>query len=230
MNRFVSKGAVQGEAEIVDPNADNSAPAPDVYVPPDNRTLYERLQTNKLKKEEEFAEKTRLANLIKKLDPDEIEFLSAQHDAKRAQQKAADSEVKAELAQFRRAAEQNNAANEDGVNEDVRAEEERTREKARAMASFSASLKKRTKPTPREDGIALLVAGCGPSKKKRVDTDEGTGEAGSKRTKAEPLVASKPSSEKDLKPASSSTVIVPKPALGLVSGYGSDDEDEDKED
>ncbi|KAJ6220462.1 hypothetical protein RDWZM_006274 [Blomia tropicalis] len=43
----------------------------------DPRTLYQRLQEQKMKKQEEFEESKKLKNLIKGLDNDEIEFLHA---------------------------------------------------------------------------------------------------------------------------------------------------------
>jgi hypothetical protein len=73
-SRFVKKAVVVGEQleekPIDNPNGSSSDSSsiskPDQEYDP--RTLYERLQANKLKKEEEFAEKTKLGNLIKKLD------------------------------------------------------------------------------------------------------------------------------------------------------------------
>lgn len=45
-------------------------------MPYDHRTLYERLQEQKLKKQEAYDESHKLKNLIKGLDNDEIEFLN----------------------------------------------------------------------------------------------------------------------------------------------------------
>ena len=74
LNRFVSKSFVTGDDNTETPLASSSSSSDTtgsskVDIPYDGRTLYERLQENKLKKEEEFANATKLSNLIKKLDP-----------------------------------------------------------------------------------------------------------------------------------------------------------------
>lgn len=53
---------------------ENISEAPE--IPYDPRTLYERLQEQKMKKQEAYDESHKLKNLIKGLDNDEIEFLN----------------------------------------------------------------------------------------------------------------------------------------------------------
>ncbi|KAJ3398529.1 hypothetical protein HDV05_002441, partial [Chytridiales sp. JEL 0842] len=70
----------------------------------DPRTLYERLEANRLKKEEEFAEKTKLGNLIKKLDEDEVAFLANQELDKLKHRADEQREIRESLELFRKAA------------------------------------------------------------------------------------------------------------------------------
>ncbi|KAI8919701.1 N-terminal domain of NEFA-interacting nuclear protein NIP30-domain-containing protein [Entophlyctis helioformis] len=56
-------------------------------APYDPRPLYERLAEKKRIEEEEHAEKLRLSNQIKRLDPDELEFLASTESAKAEMQR-----------------------------------------------------------------------------------------------------------------------------------------------
>ncbi|KAI8833305.1 N-terminal domain of NEFA-interacting nuclear protein NIP30-domain-containing protein [Chytriomyces cf. hyalinus JEL632] len=223
MNRFVSKGAVQGEQELVDPNnPDTAIPAPDVYVPQDNRTLYERLQTNKLKKEEEFADKTRLANLIKKLDPDEIDFLSDQQRLKRETQAEHSRAVKSELEKFR------NQDDQGASDAALKAEEAALAERAKSIAAFSASFSsqpaKKKKVVRGLDGVVV-------TSRKRSDGDRKVSESDAVESKDDAKKGDAPTVKKvkvdDINPAKNPAAPKKSTAtpLGLVSGYGSDDSD-----
>ncbi|KAI9352072.1 N-terminal domain of NEFA-interacting nuclear protein NIP30-domain-containing protein [Obelidium mucronatum] len=167
MNRFVSKGTVVGEQEVVDPAQDQSAVPDAPYVPPDNRTLYEKLQSNKLKKEEEFAEKTKLANLIKKLDADEIEFLHAQHAGKRAALLERDAGVAAQLAAFRATARE--LADDAAADADAAAAAARRNAAAFAFSASAAARKPRKPAAAPGGGGGLAVV----AKRKRGDDKEG---------------------------------------------------------
>ncbi|KAG0281031.1 hypothetical protein BGZ95_007231 [Linnemannia exigua] len=70
-------------------------------VPYDPRTLYERLQEQKQKKSDAFAEATKFGNLIHKIDNDEFDFLSSLEDDE-AKKKREQAEQEAEaLKNFR---------------------------------------------------------------------------------------------------------------------------------
>ncbi|CAG8527586.1 13420_t:CDS:2 [Cetraspora pellucida] len=70
----------------------------------DPRTLYEKLQEQKMKKEEAFQEMTRFSNLIHRLDEDEIDFLATLEHEQRGKEMEKMKKVEQELEEFRRAA------------------------------------------------------------------------------------------------------------------------------
>ncbi|RIA94706.1 N-terminal domain of NEFA-interacting nuclear protein NIP30-domain-containing protein [Glomus cerebriforme] len=70
----------------------------------DPRTLYERLQEQKVKKEEAFQEMTRFSNLIHRLDEDEIEFLATLESEERVKDLEKTKRDEEEIEKFRRAA------------------------------------------------------------------------------------------------------------------------------
>ncbi|KAG0370485.1 hypothetical protein BGZ54_006137 [Gamsiella multidivaricata] len=74
-------------------NKENPPPLkePETYDP---RTLYERLQEQKQKKDDAFAEATKLGNLIHRLDNDEFDFLTnlEQEEAKKKRELAEQEE------------------------------------------------------------------------------------------------------------------------------------------
>ncbi|GBB97084.1 hypothetical protein RclHR1_02910012 [Rhizophagus clarus] len=70
----------------------------------DPRTLYERLQEQKIKKEEAFQEMTRFSNLIHRLDEDEIEFLATLESEERVKELEKMKRDEEEVEKFRRAA------------------------------------------------------------------------------------------------------------------------------
>ncbi|KAG0305789.1 hypothetical protein BGZ97_000979 [Linnemannia gamsii] len=75
--------------------ANNENPPPiQEEVPYDPRTLYERLQEQKQKKSDAFAEATKFGNLIHKIDNDEFDFLSSLEDeeAKKKREQAEQEE------------------------------------------------------------------------------------------------------------------------------------------
>nr|CAG8581351.1 5185_t:CDS:2 [Entrophospora candida] len=68
----------------------------------DPRTLYERLQEQKMKKEEAFQEMTRFSNLVHRLDEDEIEFLAMLDNEEKIKELDKSKKVEKELEEFRR--------------------------------------------------------------------------------------------------------------------------------
>ncbi|CAG8663644.1 7367_t:CDS:2 [Dentiscutata erythropus] len=77
---------------------------PEIEEEYDPRTLYEKLQEQKMKKEEAFQEMTRFSNLIHRLDEDEIDFLATLEHEQRGKEKEKMKKVEQELEEFRRAA------------------------------------------------------------------------------------------------------------------------------
>ncbi|CAG8468329.1 1469_t:CDS:2 [Paraglomus occultum] len=93
----------QEEWKIVMEKTGKEAPKEEeeVYDP---RTLYERLQEQKMKKEEALQEMTRFSNLIHRLDEDEIEFLATLESQERKNEKVKLKKEEELLEEFRRAA------------------------------------------------------------------------------------------------------------------------------
>ncbi|RKP10916.1 N-terminal domain of NEFA-interacting nuclear protein NIP30-domain-containing protein [Thamnocephalis sphaerospora] len=87
-------------------NAD-AGPPPEEEVPYDPRSLYEKLQEQKQKKEDAFQEATRL---VHRLDDDEIDFLEALHSEEATQERTKRAEENVALDAFRRAQAEVNVA------------------------------------------------------------------------------------------------------------------------
>ncbi|CAL8100709.1 unnamed protein product [Orchesella dallaii] len=68
---------------------------------PDNRSLFDRLQEQKMKKQEEFEESHKLKNLVKGLDDDEADFLEYVDKAKMDLERKKRMEELKELNEFR---------------------------------------------------------------------------------------------------------------------------------
>ncbi|KAJ3385655.1 hypothetical protein HDU84_002094 [Entophlyctis sp. JEL0112] len=232
-SRFESKGAVFGETEIATSasSASSSSPASAaVHQPPaDNRTLYERLAANRLQKEEEFVEKTRLANLIKKLDPDEIDFLQSQRDAKRKMQQELDKQVRDELDVFRKATSHQQLPSSFSVTDQDEQQQQQQQQSSKTaiVAGFSLSLSAKTKKKPAAAASQAPVVVATPStssgqEKASPDTQNKANAASSAATAANRKKKPPESSREAPQP--------PKPALsaiGALSGYASSGEDED---
>ncbi|KAL0277608.1 UNVERIFIED_CONTAM: hypothetical protein PYX00_004841 [Menopon gallinae] len=70
--------------------------------PYDHRSLYERLEEQKLKKQQEYEEAHKLKNMVKGLDDDEIEFLDLVDQKKLEVEQLKEMEEKQELLDFRK--------------------------------------------------------------------------------------------------------------------------------
>ncbi|KAF9331288.1 hypothetical protein BGZ91_012177 [Linnemannia elongata] len=82
--------------------ANNENPPPiQEEVPYDPRTLYERLQEQKQKKSDAFAEATKFGNLIHKIDNDEFDFLSSLEDEEAKKKREQAEQEAEELKNFR---------------------------------------------------------------------------------------------------------------------------------
>ncbi|CAG8585226.1 9065_t:CDS:2 [Ambispora gerdemannii] len=110
-NKFVSEEEIQEARERRkaewkrvleeggEKSTDETATREEEYDP---RTLYERLQEQKMKKEEMFQEMTRFSNLIHRLDEDEIDFLAALETEERNKELNKLQKEEEELKEFRR--------------------------------------------------------------------------------------------------------------------------------
>ncbi|KAJ6151632.1 hypothetical protein N7470_007229 [Penicillium chermesinum] len=114
----------------------------------DGKSLYEVLQQNKLAKQEQFEEKTRLKNQFRALDDDEVEFLDSVLESTRAQEAALKRETADQLEEFRKQREEAEKAQLGPTSSDVTpAEEEEwtipARKKRRGRKDLLLSGKKR---------------------------------------------------------------------------------------
>ncbi|KAJ3041476.1 hypothetical protein HDV00_009272 [Rhizophlyctis rosea] len=97
-NKFITEAAV-AEART-EREKEGRKDVEEVYDP---RPLYERLAEKKRIEEEEFAERMKFSNMVKRLDDEEYEFLAAYDDEEeKKRQEIARSDAK-ELEQFRKA-------------------------------------------------------------------------------------------------------------------------------
>ncbi|KAF9112641.1 hypothetical protein BGX27_003029 [Mortierella sp. AM989] len=95
-----AKKARQEEWKKAHDNKENPPPLQE-EVPYDPRTLYERLQEQKQKKDDAFAEATKFGNLIHRIDNDEFDFLNTlENDEAKKKRELAEQEEE-ELKRFR---------------------------------------------------------------------------------------------------------------------------------
>jgi hypothetical protein len=80
--------------------AEDPVAAPE-EAPPDHRSLFEKLQEQKMRKQEEFEESHKLKNLVKGLDDDEADFLELVDKTKMDLEKKKKMEEVMELNDFR---------------------------------------------------------------------------------------------------------------------------------
>ncbi|CAO3614171.1 unnamed protein product [Cunninghamella echinulata] len=71
----------------------------------DPRTLYERLQEQKAKKEDEFREATQFSNLVKRVDPEEAEYYKTLSDTQKQLEEETKTKDLLALENYRRAVE-----------------------------------------------------------------------------------------------------------------------------
>ncbi|KAF9438806.1 hypothetical protein BGZ76_004405 [Entomortierella beljakovae] len=81
-------------------NKENPPPVQE-EEPYDPRTLYERLQEQKQKKDDAFAEATKFGNLIHRIDNDEFDFLNGLEDEEAKKKKEVAEQEEEELKRFR---------------------------------------------------------------------------------------------------------------------------------
>ncbi|KAG0057065.1 hypothetical protein BGZ83_001914 [Gryganskiella cystojenkinii] len=95
-----AKRAREEEWKKVYENKENPPPVPEeeVYDP---RTLYERLQEQKQKKDDAHAEATKFGNLIHRIDNDEFDFLNTLEHEEAKKKKDLEEQEQEELKKFR---------------------------------------------------------------------------------------------------------------------------------
>ncbi|ORX58824.1 hypothetical protein DM01DRAFT_1333444 [Hesseltinella vesiculosa] len=103
---FVSRSIVtDNEEKDINTQDASSVKASSSDAEYDPRTLYERLQEQKLKKEDEFREKTKFSNLVKRIDEEDAEYYQALSETQHQQDTARKAKDELELEEFRKAVE-----------------------------------------------------------------------------------------------------------------------------
>ncbi|KAI9476020.1 MAG: N-terminal domain of NEFA-interacting nuclear protein NIP30-domain-containing protein [Benjaminiella poitrasii] len=102
-NSFISRSIVEADKEKQ--IEESSEPPVVVQESYDPRTLYERLQEQKAIKEEKFAEESRFANHIKRIDDEEAEYFKTLADEKEKLERQRIISEQLELEEYRKAVE-----------------------------------------------------------------------------------------------------------------------------
>ncbi|KAJ3127164.1 hypothetical protein HK101_005624 [Irineochytrium annulatum] len=186
--------------------------APQRIAEYDPRTLYERLKEVREAKEEEFAEKIKLGNLIKKLDQEEVGFLRERDAEMARKERERKEDMDAALNGFRQAREMASTVVAQPLlvvpvasTAPATASNSAHTNSATAKSNLSGIIvRKKRKPSDVEDGAKAI--GDDPDAK-RVK------EKGQKKAGLDKPVQEKPALAKPM----------PK-GLGLISGYGSGDD------
>ncbi|KAI8092965.1 N-terminal domain of NEFA-interacting nuclear protein NIP30-domain-containing protein [Halteromyces radiatus] len=165
---FVSHSVINNDEEqIIDNQKESIESTQTPQAEYDPRTLYERLQEQKNKKEEEFREATRFSNLVKRIDPEEAAYYKSLSDT----QKQLDEDLKLkemqELEEYRRAVEQARTATTNGTESTIATTNTNTTNTSTATVKRKSSQGNVVKK-PKKDAIAGLVL----VKKKKREQDE----------------------------------------------------------
>ncbi|KAI1334262.1 N-terminal domain of NEFA-interacting nuclear protein NIP30-domain-containing protein [Xylariaceae sp. FL0016] len=193
-------------------------------------SLYDTLQANKAAKQAAFEESTRLRNQFRALDDDEIDFLEAEREKKRAEEERARRELDEGLEGFRKA-----RKGADGAAGDGAASLEDEQVEGNGEANWTGRKRKREKE--KEKGLlgvkkrTSASAGIGASTKEEArdvagETKDAKQDEKPEAASTQGAKASEDEAKKGVKNASTSEPA--KPKLGLVD-YGSDEDDDDDE-
>lgn len=106
-HRFISETDIESNKaklkEAWDATRGENDPAePPEEPPPDNRSLFHRLEEQKLKKQEEYDDAHKLKNMVRGLEDDEVQFLDLVDQTKMEQEKKVREEEVSALSEFRK--------------------------------------------------------------------------------------------------------------------------------
>ncbi|KAJ5113642.1 hypothetical protein N7456_002176 [Penicillium angulare] len=198
----------------------------------DGKSLFEVLQQNKMAKQEQFEEKTRLKNQFRSLDEDEVEFLDSVLESTRAQEAAVKRDTADQLEAFRKHREEAEKSALGPTSSDVTPVEEeewsiparkRRREKKDLLIPGKKRKSSAAEPSPTESTKTEQPAkGSTPATKvdnssKSISSNASDPKASTASVKTASAGPAESKAEEKPQPA--------KPALGLV-GYGSDSDSE----
>jgi len=174
------------------------------------KTLFEVLQSNKAAKQDAFEEAAKLKNQFRSLDNDEIDFLDSVLESEREKEKAFQTELNSQLADFRKQRERIEHASS-GVENSTAVDNE--------ISEWNATAKKRKAAAEKSFVKGVKLRKTSSSSPKPPSSDHDTLKA-SFKTQDIKKQTPKPSIKNDSKPKKPSVT----PVLGLVA-YSSEDDD-----
>jgi len=191
--------------------------------PSDTRSLFEILQANKTRKQEEFAEKLKFKNQFRMLDEDDVEFLDSVMEGQKRLDEERRRKEREEVEKFKELQFAGDAGNVEEVIGKEEEEEEvkwgkrkRGEKRGRAMVTALAGAKVKRKEDA-EEGTAKQDGTDGDHEEKALDV---------KKRKVEKVETNQTTAAE--KPAEKAAPVPkvgpPKVALGLDYGSGSDDD------
>ncbi|KAI8071741.1 N-terminal domain of NEFA-interacting nuclear protein NIP30-domain-containing protein [Gongronella butleri] len=188
----------------------------------DPRTLYERLQEQKQIKDDEFKEKTKFSNLVKRIDEEDAEYYQALSET---QQKLDDErrlKDQLELEQFRRAVEDTHTP--------LTSKNHAATNTTAATANHTTAPRKLSNP-PKKDPASKKLSGLVLVKKKRDrddDNDDKKDDRGSKDGHEKATHDTKKQKTRDS--ATAAAAPAAKGGLGsLLADYGDSDSNSDSD-
>ncbi|XP_049790032.1 PSME3-interacting protein isoform X3 [Schistocerca nitens] len=199
----------------------------------DPRSLFERLQEQKQKRELEYEEAHRLKNMIKGLDDDEIEFLDLVDRTKLEAERLKSQEEAREIRDFRDAvARQQERSIEDRINSEIRSRPPSTASSLSSASSRSSqarlltgAVRKRRAPSPSSSTTTAVVDGGNSQPKKRplensneqskTEDDSGSSSDHAELNSCETEQNTSPASQNSVKNISSLHCIGILPGLGV---------------
>ncbi|KAF3918536.1 hypothetical protein ABW21_db0208178 [Orbilia brochopaga] len=196
------------------------------------KTLYDVLQANKARKQEEFEEKLKFKNQFRSLDEGEIEFLDSVISEQRAAEEAKKKELEAQLDDFRRLqyeADHDPNAVEPAIQEEISSgtwaiSGRRKRKKDKDAATSGLKLRKMS------DGTRQEITAKVDEKDPRTPAED-TPSVETKLQKSNSSTAASPPQNTTAAPdtkGKTPVASVSKPAAGLsgLVAYGSDSDDD----
>lgn len=197
----------------------------------DPRSLFERLQEQKQKRELEYEEAHRLKNMIKGLDDDEIEFLDLVDRTKLEAERLKSQEEAREIRDFRDAvARQQERSIEDRINSEIRSRPPSTASTQSAASSRSSqarlltgAVRKRRAPSPSSTTTAVVDGDSSQAKKRPLDrSDEQSKTEDDSGSSSDHAELNCRETERSTSPASQNSVknISSLHCIGILPGLG----------
>lgn len=180
----------------------------------DHRSLFERLEEQKKKKELEYEETHRLKNMIKGLDDDEVEFLDLVDRSKLEEEKKKTEEENREIADFR--------------NKVASLQEQSLEQRIKQEIRQPLKVNNNVKSTGRSSQVKLLAGAV--VKKRPAENKNDFKENPNKRTKAESEELNKEGVDSEEQGSKSVIKSGSLTCIGILPGVGNYDISSDESD